>query len=110
MTPDNAAEKLAAIIYADLEVSVSGPDLTKLIRSRWNRIAPLAHAIHDSPDLTKNGAPGTNHPKPPKPKEQAVLALKNLAGSLELNGAMGGQLDGRVSEIRRIIAILEPVK
>lgn len=107
MTPTNAAEHLAAIIFADLEVSVQPSDLTRLIRSRWSRIAPMAHVIHDAPDTTKSTTPAKPAPKPIKPKAQAINALKSIVASRRLNASMGGLVgNAETDALERVIEML----
>lgn len=50
---NRAAEKIAALIFADLDLEVSPHLIRTFIKSRWDRIAPLAHLVHEGPDMTK---------------------------------------------------------
>lgn len=107
MTPAKAAENLAAIIYADLELSVSPSEITKLVRGRWARIAPMAHAIHDAPDTTKSTTTPKSAPKPIKPKAQAINALKSIVASRRINASMGGLVgNAETDALERVIEML----
>jgi hypothetical protein len=108
MTDSHEAAKLmASIIYADLDIKVGPTELAVMIRQRWARLAPLAHAVHDAPDETKSGAPvqpGMEQAaKPLSAKKRAAAELRNIIAGMEMNG-MGMQ----ASSLRSVIAILEP--
>ena len=53
ITRHQAEEKLARMIEKDFENTVSGWKIGQFIREHWATIAPLAHIIHDAPDVTK---------------------------------------------------------
>lgn len=104
MTDAAAAAKLmASIIYADLDIQVDPNQLVVMIRRRWERIAPLAHKVHDAPDGTKSAAPDSPPPKPLSAKRRAAAELRNIIAGMEING-MGLQ----ASNLRSVVAILEP--
>lgn len=52
-----AARLLAGILYTDTGVDIEPAVLCAFINDRWDRVAPLAHRVHKSPDVTKG--PGT---------------------------------------------------
>jgi hypothetical protein len=102
--PTEAAKLIASIVYADLDIKVEAGALGLMIRKRWSRIAPLAHAVHDAPDETKRTAVEQAAPvKPLSAKKKAVVELRAIVRGMEANG-QGLQ----ASSIRSVIAILEP--
>ena len=49
-----AAHQIAALVFADFNIEVSPEQVSKFIKGRWERVAPLAHAVHEAPDNTKS--------------------------------------------------------
>lgn len=47
------AQRIAALIYADLDLEVSPQVIQRFVKSRWDKLAPLAHLVHEAPDNTK---------------------------------------------------------
>lgn len=100
------AELMARIVYADLNVEVEPLSLRMMIRKRWERLAPLAHAVHDEPDGTK--APvgpvrvvDTDEPKV-KPRVLAAQKLRDLAFDWQVMG-----LHTQAISVREVADILE---
>jgi len=48
-----AAQRIAALIYADLDVEVTPEAIQRFVKGRWAKLAPLAHLVHEAPDTTK---------------------------------------------------------
>lgn len=50
---DKAATKIAAMLLADLDIEVTAYQVERFIKMRWDKMAPLAHIVHEAPDRTK---------------------------------------------------------
>lgn len=48
-----AAKHIAALIFSDFDIEVTPDRVSSFIKTRWDRIAPLAHTVHEAPDMTK---------------------------------------------------------
>lgn len=57
---ERASRRLAALLFAELDIDIAPYKLRALIRDRWRTIAPLAHIVHTDPDDTKE--PATSAP------------------------------------------------
>lgn len=103
--PHKAALNMAKIIYADLDIDVQPHEITALIRKRWDRIAPLAHIIHDAPDVTKAPPVTPDAQKPVGAKERAANELRMI-----INGMQFNNMDGQAQRLLKVVNILEGVE
>lgn len=55
---NKAATKIGALLYADYGLEIEMYKIRHFIKYRWDRLAPLAHIIHDAPDNTKYSSSG----------------------------------------------------
>lgn len=46
-SPDKAAELLAKLLSEGLGVNTDASAVKRLIRERWSKLSPLAHAVHN---------------------------------------------------------------
>lgn len=80
--PFRAATMIAALVYLDIGVDIEAGKILDFIRTRWPRLAPLVHAVHDAPDTTK-------YTPPPISKDErvsrAAARLRNKATTVRIN-------------------------
>lgn len=76
-----AAKKLAGLIALELDFVVSDETLKAFIQQNWERIAPLAHLIHEKPDQTK-AAYLASAPVEPTPMQKVRNAVRRYGDEM----------------------------
>jgi hypothetical protein len=74
-----AERKLAALLMLNADMEIDPAGLGVFIRANWDKLAPLAHLVHDRLDNTKDGPPDA--PKLPQGEERV-----DAAGWIEWKG------------------------